>query len=104
MHAAEIYFSNSELSIERRLSVAHGICKDCELDGKCDRKKQKILDCNMKVIEYYTEIQNGFCQYPYRGNLHSQANWFKSLYIVLSNEIKKIQKRESDKQQQRISK
>ncbi len=83
--------------INERLSAAKGICKQCLLKSKCSHNLQKILDCNIKVVQYYTEIQSGFKQYPYKGNLRFQAQWFKTLYLKLDAEVKSIQEKQAEK-------
>ncbi len=89
-----MYFNRKyeKMSISERLRYAYAICKECELE-ECDRKKQKILDCNMKVLEYYADLQAGTGGYPYKGGIRQQAQWFKYLYGVLCDAVNEIRKK-----------
>jgi len=81
------------LPVERRIEAAKGVCKECKYESHCDRKKQKILECNLLVIQYFTEIKKGFNIYPYRGNLRNQALWFRSLYGHLQHQYSRIEEK-----------
>jgi len=62
-------------------SGEYAFCKDCELNHRCSKKQQKIMDFTTKMINYYLGEEK-----PFSGNFDEQPKIFNHCQNILAQE------------------
>jgi|APSaa5957512622_1039677.scaffolds.fasta_scaffold07363_11 hypothetical protein len=65
-------------------------CQHCENESRCGKHYRKILWSVQIVIDFAYEIEGGFKNYVWNGNLYDQPIWFMQMLRIAQNEIMRI--------------